>query len=124
MRFEPATPVGGPLFTIDMSDEVPTVAAPDVELLFAPFGSAVVLLTVAVFEIVDPDATDGLTFTTSVTVAEPPFAMVPSAQLTGEAALHVPCDGVADTNVVFGGMVSETVAPVAADGPLFETVIV
>ena len=121
---EPATTLAVAVFTIARSEELTMVAGADVELLFAPLGSVVALLTVAVFVIVEPEATDGLTCTTSVTVAEPALAIVPSAQLTGDTALHVPCDGVADTNVVFAGIVSETVTPVALDGPLFETVIV
>ena len=95
-----------------------------VELLFTALGSVDVLLTVAVLEIVVPAGSETALVTTSVTVAEPPLMIVPSEQLTGDAALHVPCDGVAETNVVFAGIVSDTVTLAASDGPLFDTVIV
>ena len=95
-----------------------------VELLFPGLESVDVLLTVAVLEIVVPAGSDTSLVTTSVTVADPPLMTVPSEQVTGDAALHVPCDGVAETNVVFAGIVSETVTLAASDGPLFETVTV
>jgi hypothetical protein len=60
----------------------------------------------------------------SVTVAVPPLASVPRLQLTGEAELHVPCDGVAETNVRPGGSVSRRETLVAGEGPLLWTVIV
>jgi hypothetical protein len=105
------------------ADVLTVVDATDV--LFAGVGSVVVLLTVAAFEIEEPFGVPALTLTVSVMVAEPPLMSVPALQVTaGPAATHVPCDGVAETNVVFAGSVSDTETPFASDGPLLVTVIV
>jgi hypothetical protein len=93
-------------------------------MLFAAFGSLVPLLTVAVFDIVEPPGVALLTFTVSVMVAEPPAMSVPRLQLTVAPAVQVPCDGVADTNDVLAGSGSETETVLASDGPLLVTVIV
>ena len=61
---------------------------------------------------------------TIVTVAELlPAASVPRLQVTVVVPEQLPCDEVADTNVVPLGSVSVTVTPVAAVLPVCETVI-
>ena len=92
--------------------------------LFAALGSAVALVTVAVFEIVVPVARPALDCTLTVIVAVPARAIVPSVQVTVAVPVHDPWDGVAETNEVFAGMVSETVTAAASDGPLLDTVSV
>src|SRR5215470_19033249 len=53
------------------------------------------------------------TETTIVTVAEDvPAASVPRLQVTVAVPLQVPCEAVADTNVVPAGSVSDTITPV------------
>jgi hypothetical protein len=74
-----------------------------------------------VFEIVPFVA---VTVVTSVIVALAPLLIAPNVQLTGLAALHVPCDGVALTKLNPAGNVSLTTTEVAASGPTFDTVIV
>src|SRR5205085_11607618 len=65
-----------------------------VDELLAGFGSDSVALTVAVLVIVP-----GWTGTTcTVTVAEPPFAIVPRLQLTVEVPEQLPWLGTAETN--------------------------
>jgi hypothetical protein len=96
------------------------VVATAVDELLAEFGSAVVAETVAVFEIELPE----FTVSTSVTVADALELIVPKEQLTVVVPLQLPCDGVADTNDVFTGIASVTVAPAAALGPALATVIV
>ena len=92
-----------------------------VALLFAGTGSVSVAVTLAVFAIVPP--TTGAV-TTSATVIELPEASAPAEHVTVAVPVQVPCDGVADTNVVPAGSTSATVTPVAPLGPLFVTVIV
>ena len=61
---------------------------------------------------------------TIVTVAElVPAARVPRLQVTVVVPEQLPCDDVAETNVVPDGSVSVTVTPVAAVLPVCETVI-
>jgi hypothetical protein len=90
------------------------------EELFPDTGSFTLLDTVAVLLTVPTAAADGVTI--MVTVALPLLATVPIAQVIVAVPLHVPCDGVAETNVTFAGNVSLTVTPVAALGPEFDTV--
>jgi hypothetical protein len=87
-----------------------------VALLFPPFGSVVVALTVATFEI-EPVAPDATAYV-AVIVALEPDVIVPIAH--GNAVVHAP---VFETNVIPGGGGSVTVTPVASDGPLFVTTI-
>ena len=62
------------------------------------------------------------TLTVMVNIAEPPGAILVGPHVTvPDALVHPP---VALTNVVPGGIISDTVTPVAVDGPEFETVIV
>jgi len=91
--------------------------------LLAPFGSASCALTVAVLTIV-PFAVG---FTVMVTVAFPPFGMVPRLQVTCcllGFTTHVPCEAVAEPKPAFFGSVSVTVTPVAEEGPLLATLSV
>src|SRR6266699_2621705 len=78
------------------------VAVPE---LLAGSGSAVVELAVAVF-VTTASRKPGSTCTTSVTVADAPLAIEPSAHETVAVPAQAPCDGVAETNVVPGGRVS------------------
>jgi hypothetical protein len=123
VAFEPAVTLAGPVFAIATSADVPAVVDA-VEVLLPALGSAVVLLTVAVFEIVDPFAMPALAFTVSVIVAAPALTIVPRLQVTVAVPVQVPCDGVAATNDVFAGSVSETDTASASDGPLFATLSV
>lgn len=111
----PATAVGGPLFTIEMSALCVTTALA-VELLFAAFGSLVDELTVAVFESV-PLAL-GAMANVDVMVTELPAGSV--ANEHGNVVVHAP---LFDTNVIPADGVSFTVTPLASDGPAFDTVM-
>jgi hypothetical protein len=91
------------------------------------FGSFDVLVTVAVFEIVEPGA--AVKVTTNVIVAEPGAAIWPSEQLTvpvlpGAGAKQEPWLGVTETKVVPAGKGSLTFASDAVSGPPLVTVIV
>ncbi len=56
------------------------------------------------------------------TLALPPLATVPSAQVTvPDACEQLPCEGVAESKVTPAGRVSVTVTPGAPWGPAFET---
>ena len=92
-----------------------------VEELFPGVESVVALVTVAV--LLKVPGVDGAV-TIKVIVAVDPLFIVPRAQLTAVVPLHVPCEGVAETKVVPVGIVSATTTLVAADGPLFVTVMV
>src|SRR5438067_1767786 len=101
-----------------------------VALLLLVFESAVVELTVAVFEIVAPSAVSGLTWTARVNVAVAPLANDPVVQFTVPVA---PTGGVVqdhpagvgiDWNVVCEGNGSFMVTLVATFGPALLTVIV
>ena len=96
-----------------------TVAV-EVAPLLAKLMSVVALVTVAVLETVVPE----LTCITRVMVGEPPAATRPSVQVTVTVPLQEPCDGVAETNVVFAGRTSVTVTPDAAFGPRLPAVMV
>lgn len=85
------------------------------------FGSDVVAVTVAVFEIVSLVA---VTVVTSVTVAEPPFASVPRLHVTVVVPEHEPWVGVAETTLRPGGSTSVTVTPADVVGPAFDTATV
>ena len=53
-----------------------------------------------------------------LTVATPPWAILPRLQITVVVPLHgLPCVGVAETKVTPPGKVSFTVTAVAGDGP-------
>ena len=97
-----------------------TIVVDAVELLFAGFGSAVEVETVAVFEI-DPVA---VAWMLSVIEAVPELAIVPSEQETVVVPLQLPCDGIAETNDVPAGRTSVTDTPLAALGPALLTVMV
>jgi hypothetical protein len=57
--------------------------------------------------------------TTMLTLAFPPFAMLPRLQVTVplECVHGLPCEGVAELYVTPPGSVSVTVTPAAAEGP-------
>ena len=118
--------VGVAVFVIDKSD----VAAAADCVVDAVALSLVVLSsgvpdTVAVFvNVIGLVVVFAGTETTIVTVAEvAPAASVPRLQVTVVVPAQVPCEGVADTNVVPVGSVSVTVTPVAAVLPVCEAVI-
>jgi hypothetical protein len=92
----------------------------DAVLLLLPIlGSDTLLFTVAV--LLKPPAVVGVT--TIVTVALPPFAMLPRLQVTVLDPLQpLPWLGVADTNITPAGKGSVTVTPVAVLGPALPTI--
>src|SRR5260370_819842 len=102
----PAVTAAGPVLVTLTSAEVAT-AALAVDVLSALVGSLVVLLTLAVFEIVEPLASLALAWTTSVKVALAPAARVlmrpetvpapPAGGLLKEKAGPLLC--VSETNV-------------------------
>jgi hypothetical protein len=91
-----------------------------VDELLSGFGSKAVLETDAVSVSVCAEVG---AVSTIVTVADPPEASEPSAQLTVVVPEHDPCDAVAETSVPPGNA-SATVTPVAGSGPAFDAVIV
>lgn len=115
VMFWPGFAVAGPPLVICTSAFVPIVPVA-VEELFSEFGSAVVALTDAVFEI-EPVAEDA-TRNVVVMAAVEPAVNVPIEH--GNGVVQAP---VLETNVVPAGVVSLTVTPVASDGPLFVTTI-
>ena len=90
-------------------------------LLFAAFVSGFDVVTVAVFWTL-PGV--GGSVSTSEIVADPPLATVPRAQVTVVVPLQLPWLGVADVNVVPGGMTSVTETPAADAGPALVTTMV
>lgn len=92
----------------------------ELELLLSALVSVVVVETVAVSETEAPE----LARATSVTVAEAPGAIWPREQATAEVPLQEPCDGAAETKLVFAGSVSATVMPAAQLDPVLVTVMV
>ena len=103
-----------------------------VAALFAAPGSVVPLVSVTVFEMVEPAAAAALTFTTTVNVDVAPAANVAMAAVTVPVP---PTGGVVkvqagpefcsnETNVVFAGTVSLSVTLAAFAGPAFAIVIV
>jgi hypothetical protein len=118
--------VEGAVFVMARSALALTVDAA-VDELFAGFGSALPLVTVAVFEIVEPEAAAAVTFATSVKVALAPLTSVAIVQVTVVVPLQVnagPLFCVTLTNVVPGGRVSVSDTFDASEGPLFVTAIV
>ena len=94
----------------------------EVAELFAALGSVVGLETLAVFVTV-PSA---VAFTTTVAVADAPFARVPTAHvMVPPTSVQVtPALPVADTNDTLPGTASVTVTAAADEGPLLVTVTV
>jgi hypothetical protein len=118
----PATTVLTPsVFVTERSALVVTVFVSEAVLLPLS-GSLTWLETVAVFAWL-PVVELGTVYVT-VTVADPPFAIVPSEQLKLGDPLQLPCDGVTAPRLKPAGQVSVTPTPVASDGPAFATVIV
>src|SRR5688572_24621693 len=100
-----------------------------VSLLFVPFGSVVVVVTVAVFDMTVPFGVAETTFTTSVNTALP-TAMdgfvqetVPFTPTSGVVHPQPP-GAVRDTKVVPAGKASVSAAVAAGSGPALATVIV
>jgi hypothetical protein len=124
VTFDPAVAVGGAVFVTDTSAFAPrTVEA--VEVLFAGSGSAVVLVTFAVFTIVPLAA--GEMVVTSSNVAEVAGVSVEIVQVMVAPVVQLnvgPDVCVNETNVVCAGSVSVSVTVAASDGPLFATTIV
>ncbi len=122
----PATTVAGPLFVTARSAEVVTVAEL-FALLLPGFESLVDELPDAVFVIVDPLMAFALTLKTSVKAAEAPLASVAIEQLTvpvpptAGVVQDQPAGAETETNAVFGGSTSVSVALSAAIRPLFVT---
>ena len=88
------------------------------EVLFAEFGSAVVLLT----ETVSVTELCSFSVRTAVPVTVAPLATVPRFQVFADELL--PCENVKEVSVAPAGTVSVTVTAWASLGPLFDTVIV
>jgi hypothetical protein len=121
----PTVTLEGPVFVIDRSEVTIPACVVDAVAESLPALSSGVPDTVAVFVNV---IVLGLVFagteTTIETVAElAPAANVPRLQTTVAVPVHVPVDGVADTNVVPAGSVSVTATPVAAVFPVCDAVI-
>src|SRR5687768_9763081 len=89
-------------------------------LLSGVGSSSGVLATVAVLANV-PKAGGVMT---SVIVAVPPLAIAPRVQVTVVVPEQLPCDGVAETNVVPAGRMSVTTTFDAVSGPALLTVMV
>ena len=116
----PATTVAGPVLVIARSADAVTVVFAT-EVLFAAFGSAVVLDTLDVFDSVA--AWPGAVTTIVIVGAVAPATragLVQDAE-TFPTLLQVHPVPVADTNVMPAGSVSVTVSEAASDGPLFTT---
>jgi hypothetical protein len=98
--------------------------------LLAPFGSDVVEMTLALFEISVPLAVADGTASVSVKLAAAPFASTGVEQVIGPVPpaggvmQFQPAGAASEVNVVFGGVVSLSVTVCASDGPAFETAIV
>ena len=107
-------------FVIARSAEGDITAVVAVALLFALLGSLGEPVTEAV--LVKVPVAVGVTLI--VTVAEAPLLRLPSAHVMAGFKLQVPWLGAIDTNVTLAGSVSETVTPVAIDGPPLVTLMV
>src|SRR5437762_788310 len=90
-----------------------TVVIVAVNELFAGFGSVCPPETVAVFETCP--GVDAVV-TTSVMVALPPLASVPTTQDTDAMPLHDPCEDMTETKLVPAGSMSSKITLLAALG--------
>ena len=116
----------GAVFVTDTSEVAATPACVvDADALSFPVLSFGVPVIEAVFVNVNvPVVVFAGTETTIETVADVfPAANVPRLQVTVAVPVHVPCDGVADTNVTPAGNVSDTVTFDAAVLPVCDAVI-
>src|SRR6185503_4266110 len=87
--------------------------------LFAEFESVSLAPALAVLETLPPTWGE----TTTLAVADPPTARLPSVNVTTlPTRLDVPCEVLEETNVVLLGKVFVNFTPVAAAGPLLITV--
>jgi len=119
---EPSLPeYGPPAFAVGGWFAGVTVSV-SLAVLLPGLGSLVVLETVAVF--VWLAVVELGTVESTVTVAEPPEAIVPSAQVKLGLPVQVPCEGVTVLRVKPAGQMSDRVTDAASDGPPFEIVIV
>ena len=124
-----STGLGVPLFVTARSHLTCTYTAVVVVLL-AAFGSEVVADTVEV-AVVLPEGAEVDTSTTTTISAEAPAArldesvqvIVPAVPTGGVVQVH-PAGARTESKVVFEGVASEKLTPVAAAGPLFVTVCV
>jgi hypothetical protein len=114
---------------VQVADVTLTVVVAMTEL-FAGFASATAEEAVAVFEITVPLVVAGFTFRTIVNDALAPEMRLALVQLTapvppaaGVVQVHPSTEEI-ETNVVFAGVESESVTPVASSGPRFVTPIV
>src|ERR1700722_4940211 len=82
--------------------------------LFVATGSVVVDVSLTTFVSVEAVAGE---VTLIVTVAVVPFVIVPSAQVTVTVPLQVPCEGVAEINVVPAGRGSVSTTAAASTSP-------
>src|SRR4030095_12857763 len=102
--------------------EAPVTSVGTLELLLVGVGSVSGLLVTEAVLVIRPLALGA--FTTSAMEAPLPARIWPRWQTTGEAALHVPCDGVAETRVVPVGRGSSPTTSEASAGPLLVTLMV
>src|SRR5256885_10200387 len=109
--------VAGPVFRVAMS-ACATTSVVLVAALSAPFGSVVVLATLAVLETIKPLGVLDGTCTTSVMTTVPLLAMVPRLAVTAPPDCEaVPCVVATETNVVPVGTTSVTTVFAAGVGP-------
>src|ERR1051326_8990635 len=120
VTFDPPITGSGESVTVTPRSEAGRTVMFALLLLFAVFGSdALASPTVALLVMV-PIV---FAFNTSATVADPPLAIVPSEHEIGPVPLHVPCDGVAETNAApLNESVSVTLGEL--EPPVFVTVSV
>jgi hypothetical protein len=130
VRFVPAVTGSGESDLVTARSAAAATVVVAVAVLLAAFGSVVADPTAAEFAIVLPFATEGLTRTTKVKVAEAPFAKEPVVAVTfpvpptaGVVAVQ-PAGALSETNVVFAGTESLSDTLAALDGPALEAVIV
>jgi hypothetical protein len=123
-----ATDVGAAVFVVIRSASVAVATtSAAVAVLLAVLGSVVVELTVAVSLIAVPAGVPALTFTITGKLAVPVAklgsvqVMLPALPTVGSTQDHPPGIGVSDTNVVFAGVVSVKLTPVAVLGPALVT---
>src|SRR4051794_16244484 len=116
MMFWPRVTAGGPLLLMATSAAAPTFVVV-VDWLSAIFGSPSMAEAEAVFTIAPP-AYDGGTLYIEVSVTDWPAVSVPITH-----GNDVQVEPVTERKAIPVGVGSETVTPVAVDGPLFCTTI-
>jgi hypothetical protein len=131
MLLPAATEAGDAELVVTRSACVPNATtSAAVAVLFAEFESVTDELTVAVSLITVPAAVPAVTFTTTGKLAVPGAKlgfvqlMTPALPTAGSVQDHPLGSGVSDTKVVFGGVFSVKLAPVAVLGPPLVTICV